>query len=52
MKPGIIRWIALIAGSGLSIAFVFAAISFTGSFISEITGDAPGATPGIEKVNH
>ena len=51
MKPGIIRWIALIAGSGLSIPFVFAAIFVADSFISGITGDAPGATPGIEKVD-
>jgi hypothetical protein len=51
MKPGIIRWIALIAGSGLSIAFVFAAIFVAGSFIGGVTGDAPGATPGIEKVD-
>lgn len=51
MRPGIIRWIALIAGSGLGIAFVFTAIFFAGSFIGGITGDAPGATPGIEKAD-
>jgi len=47
MKPGIIRWIALIAGSGLSVAFVGAGIFVGGSFMSGIVGDAPGATPGM-----
>jgi len=47
MKPSIIRWIALIAGSGLSIPIVFTAIFVAGSFLSGIVGDAPGATPGM-----
>ena len=51
MKPANIRWIALIAGSGLSIPIVFTAIFVAGSFLSGIVGDAPGASPGIEKVD-
>ena len=47
MRPGIIRWIALLTGSGLSIAFVGAGIFVGGSFMSGIVGDAPGATPGM-----
>jgi len=51
MNPGIIRWIALLAGTGLSVAFVLAGLFVAGSFLGGITGDAPGATPGIEKVD-
>lgn len=51
MKPTFIRWIALIAGSGLSIPIFLAALFVFGSFMSGITGDAPFADPGIEKVD-
>jgi len=44
MKPDIIRWIALLAGSGLSIAFIGAGIFAGGSFMSGVVGD--GATSG------
>ena len=47
MKPAIIRWIALLAGTGLSIPFIGAALFAGGSFMSGIVGDSPGATPGM-----
>jgi len=47
MKPGIIRWIALLLGTGLSIPFIGAGIFVGGSFMSGVVGDAPGATPGM-----
>ena len=51
INPKVIRWIALILGSGLSIPMIFAALFVFGSFMSGIIGDAPGATPGVEKVD-
>ena len=47
MKPAIIRWIALLIGTGLSIPFIGAAIFVGGSFLSGVTGDARGATSGV-----
>ena len=47
MRSAIIRWIALLAGSGLSVAFVGAGIFVGGSFMSGVVGDAPGPTPGM-----
>jgi hypothetical protein len=43
-KPAIIRWIALLAGSELSIVFIGAGIFTGGSFMSGVVGDS--ATPG------
>jgi len=40
MKPAIIRWIALLAGSGLSIVFIGAGIFVGGSFMSGVAGDS------------
>ena len=51
MKLKSIRWIALLAGSILGVIFIGLGVFAAGSFISGITGDAPGATPGIEKVD-